>query len=205
MQLPTGIVSRRGVLVKVFRLVVTVCALLTAACASFDTSSVVSTGERYEPFTGVETYRLGAGDELGIIVYNEANLSGTFIVGADGYVSLPLVGNIQATGKTAREIAAEAQNKYGAGYLRLPSVNAQVTRYRRYYVLGEVSKAGAFDYRPGMTALSAIATAEGFSPRANQKVLFIQREGKSEEEIFEVTPGLRIFPGDTIRVGERYF
>ncbi|MFC4255570.1 polysaccharide export protein [Altererythrobacter xixiisoli] len=191
---------------KVFRLVVTVCALFTtAACASFDTSSVVSTGERYEAFTGVETYHLGAGDELGIIVYNEEALSGTFIVGADGYVSLPLIGNIQATGKTTSEIAAEAQSKYGAGYLRLPSVNAQVTRYRRYYVLGEVSKAGAFDYRPGMNALSAIATAEGFSPRAEQRVLFIRREGGTEEQIFEVTPSLRIFPGDTIRVGERYF
>jgi polysaccharide export outer membrane protein len=53
--------------------------------------------------------------------------------------------------------------------------------------------------------MNAIATAQGFTPRANKNVAFIRRAGATREEALELTPALRVWPGDTIRLGERYF
>lgn len=190
---------------KKYSVAILACVLLTSACNTYDSSRLISTGERYEPFSGTSDYVLGAGDKLTINVYNEVGISGTYVVGADGNIALPLIGEIHAAGKTPQALAQEAQGRYGAGYLQLPSVSAQVSEYRPFFVLGEVNQAGQFSYVPGMSALSAIATAKGFSARADRKVLFIRREGSDEEQVYKVKPGLKIYPGDTIRVEERYF
>ncbi|MDE8652291.1 polysaccharide biosynthesis/export family protein [Novosphingobium album (ex Liu et al. 2023)] len=179
--------------------------LLAWGCATYNSADVISSGERYAPNADDRPYLIGPGDQLGITVYNETGITGTYAVGADGTVTLPLVGVVKAEGKTPQELAKDTQDLYAAGYLRLPSVSVQVTQYRPIYVLGEVNTAGQYPYAPGMSALSAIATAKGFSPRAEKKVLFIRREGSDIEQVYALTAGLRIYPGDTIRVEERYF
>lgn len=194
-----------GGIVKKSGLVILACALLTSACASYDSSRVISTGDRYEPFSGAQDYLLGPGDKLGVNVFNEAGITGTYAVAPDGTVTLPLIGGIKAAGKTPSQIAQEAADRYRNGYLQLPSVSVQVLEYRPFFVLGEVNQAGQYAYVPGITALSAIAAARGFSARAERKVLFIRREGTAEESIYKIEPGLKIYPGDTIRVEERYF
>ena len=74
-----------------------------------------------------------------------------------------------------------------------------------FYILGEVGRPGEYAYSDGLTALNAIATAGGFTYRANRGRIFIQRQGAAEEISMRLRPDLRIEPGDTIRVGERFF
>lgn len=176
----------------------------TSACASGGERPVISSGERYQAAT-LNEYRLGTGDRVRMTVAFETGLSGDFTVNAAGNVALPLIGEVPARGRTVTEVAGDAQGRLGAGYLRQPRVTMEVTTYRPFYVLGEVTTPGQYPFVIGITALNAVATAHGFTPRADKKVLHIRREGTSEEEAYAVTPDLRIYPGDTVRVGERFF
>ena len=74
-----------------------------------------------------------------------------------------------------------------------------------FYILGEVTRPGEYAYTDGMTALNAIATAGGFTYRANHGRIFIQRQGAADEHSYPLRPNLLVQPGDTIRIGERFF
>lgn len=189
---------------NILRFTILAFALATAGCSTLEGREVLADGERYASQAALP-YRLGPGDVVAIQVYGEPDLSGPRTVAADGTISLPLIGSIKALQLTPEELANEAIVRYSAGFLRMPSVTAQVTQYRPFFVLGEVGKPGQYPYVPGMTVLGAIATAEGFNPRANRKFIFIEPEDSDEEKAYQVEPSLRIYPGDTIRVGERYF
>ncbi len=179
-------------------------ALSLAGCAS--SGSVVSSGERYAVNDQLsETYPLGAGDKLRVTVFNAPTLSGEFFVSGDGEVSLPLVGNVPAANKTTRDVAADYARLLADGYLRDPKVSAEVITYRPFFILGEVTTPGQYPYVTGMTVYSAVATASGFTPRAKKSRAFIRHRGEEAETEFELTPTLRVLPGDTIRIGERYF
>ncbi|QIG79521.1 polysaccharide biosynthesis/export family protein [Stakelama tenebrarum] len=179
--------------------------LALSGCAGGD-RTVVSSGERYQHQSGpVGEYLLGAGDRLRVIVFNEERLSGEFLVGARGVVSLPLIGEVDAVGKTVEQIASVVTTRLADGYVRDPHVSVEVMAYRPFFVLGEVGQPGQFPYVVGLTASSAVATAGGFTPRANKKVIYIRGENESDEVAYELTPGLRVYPGDTIRVGETFF
>lgn len=167
---------------------------------------MVTTGERYGSVSeGIEEYKLGPGDKVRVTVFNETGLSGDFSVSADGRLSLPLIGEVVANGKSGNEVANVVQTALGNGYLRDPKVSVEIIEYRPFFVLGEVKQPGQFPYATSMTALNAIALAQGFSPRAQKSVVYIRRAGSNQEEAYRLTPDLRVLPGDTIRVGERYF
>lgn len=74
-----------------------------------------------------------------------------------------------------------------------------------FYILGEVNQAGEYPYSDNLTVMQAVATAKGFTYRANRGRVFIRRAGEAEERSYKLTPTLRLQPGDTIRVGERFF
>jgi polysaccharide export outer membrane protein len=84
-------------------------------------------------------------------------------------------------------------------------VSADVVAYRPYYILGEVTKPGQYPYAVGLTVTKAVATAGGFTYRANHKQVFVTREGTNQEIPLAITASAWIGPGDTIRVAERYF
>lgn len=179
--------------------------LLLSACAGA-TGPVVSSGDRYVQATSAgEDYRLGSGDKIRITVFNEPTLSGEFSVTADGLLSLPLIGDVKVAGKSAGEVSATIQGMLGNGYLKDPKIGLEIVTYRPFFVLGEVKTPGQFPYATGMTALNAIALAQGFSPRAQKTVVYIRRAGSADEIAYKLTPDLRVLPGDTIRIGERYF
>jgi polysaccharide export outer membrane protein len=150
-------------------------------------------------------YRLGVADRLRVTVFNEPTISGEFAVGGNGALSLPLIGDVPAAGKPVDEVASAIQAALANGYLRDPKVSAEVVSFRPFFILGEVKAPGQYPYAIGLTAYNAIATAQGFSPRAERKTVYIRRTGEDSEHPFRLTPDLRILPGDTIRVGERYF
>lgn len=74
-----------------------------------------------------------------------------------------------------------------------------------FYILGEINNPGEFPFTPGLTIDKAIATAGGFTYRANKGRVFIKRQDELEEKGYRWAPSLEIKPGDTIRVGERFF
>jgi polysaccharide export outer membrane protein len=183
-----------------------VCACLAAMPAGAR-EAVIASGDRYLA-GGVmtEAYRLGGGDKLHVIVFNEPQLSGDFIVDSAGNLSLPLIGPTPVQGQTVGEAATAVEAAYRSNhFLRSPRVSAEVTVYRPFFILGEVRMPGQFPYVAGLTAMSAIATSQGLTPRARKKSIFIRRFGQEREQEFALTPDLRIWPGDTIRVAERLF
>lgn len=179
--------------------------VLTAACSP-SISSMSVTGPRYsEDRGGPEEYRLGAGDKIRLTVYNEPTLSGEFSVSSSGSLSFPLIGDVAAGNRTTQDISSEVQTKLADGYLRDPKVSIEIINYRPFFILGEVKSPGQYPYASGMTVMNAIATSQGFSPRAERKVAYIRRAGSATEEAYRLSPDLRVWPGDTIRIGERYF
>lgn len=164
------------------------------------------TGERYaEGQKIVESYKLGSGDKVKVTVFNEPQLSGEIQVGADGSLALPLIGNMSAMDKTPAEVAEAYEQKLGQEYLRNPRVSVEVTQYRPFFIVGQVRNPGQYPYLGGLTVWNAIATAQGMTPRGRESYVFIRRYGESTEERYLLTPDLRVLPGDTIRVAERFF
>lgn len=150
-------------------------------------------------------YRLGAADKVRVIVFNEETLSGEFFVSDAGTLSLPLIGEVKAAGRTPTEVIKDIETKLADGYLREPRVSIDVLTYRPFYILGEVTKPGEYPFSNGLTVMNAVARAEGFTYRANKRRVFIKRAGRSDEERVDLSADLRVYPGDTIRIGERYF
>lgn len=190
-------------------------ALVSAGCASTSapigagagaSNTMIGAGEGVgaEPSLA-PAYRLGSGDQIRVIVFGEEDLSGEFFVDGAGSVSLPLVGEVNATGMTVQEFRTELEARLADGYLTDPRVSAEVLNYRPFYILGEVSESGEYPYTDGLTVMNAVARAGGFTYRANTRAVFIQRADASEEVEVTLTPTLRVMPGDTIRIAERFF
>ena len=97
----------------------------------------------------IAAYRLGSGDQVRVIVFGEEDLSGEFVVDGAGMVSLPLVGEVPAGGKTLQEFRTEIETLLSDGYLTDPRVSAEVLNYRPFYILGEVEESGEYPYTDG--------------------------------------------------------
>lgn len=179
---------------------------LVGGCFTACGTTVIADGTSAETAQRqVEEYKLGTGDQLRLIVFGEENLSGEFVVNGAGSVSLPLIGEVQAASKTTSELKADIKTALANGYLKQPRVNLELLNYRPFYVLGEVENSGEYPYSEDMTVLNAVATAGGFTYRANTKSVFIKRAGANSEERYSLTATTPVQPGDTIRVGERLF
>jgi polysaccharide export outer membrane protein len=141
---------------------------------------------RLPPYTS-NGYLLGSGDQLRIITFGEDQLTGEFSVDDQGKIDLPLLGNVQAAGLTPQGLGKQiAQGLNHTGVTRDASVAVQVLAYRPIFVLGEVAKPGQYAYQPGMTMLTAVAVAGGFTYRGVQDDSFLA-------------------PGDVIKVYQRRF
>jgi len=150
-------------------------------------------------------YQLGNGDKVQVTVYGEPDLSGSFAVNGQGNVSLPLIGDVAASGLTLPQFSQSVEDHFKAGYLLNPKVSVEVTSFRPYYIMGEVDKAGEYPYTDGLNVINAIARAEGFTYRAQQKRVFIKHYGETQEVEVPLTNDLLVQPGDTIRIAERHW
>jgi protein involved in polysaccharide export with SLBB domain len=154
----------------------------------------------------IPEYRLGASDKIRVITFGEDSLTGEFFIGGSGKVSLPLIGEVQAAGLSISQFQKEVETALKQGeFLKDPHVSVEVLTYRPFYILGEVQKPGEYPYSNGLTVLNAVATANGFTYRANDKKVFIKRADANQEQEFPLTTQLLVAPGDTIRIAERYF
>jgi protein involved in polysaccharide export with SLBB domain len=153
----------------------------------------------------LNAYRLGSGDAIHVNVFDEPDLGGDFNVSGDGKISLPLIGDTVAAGRTVSELQDAIAAAYSGRYLRDPKVNIQVTKFRPFYIYGEVGKPGEYAFSSGITVLNAVALAEGFTYRANKKKVFIRRVNESQETEVPITSDLLVEPGETLRIAERHF
>lgn len=189
---------------KISAIIMVSCALLAQGCMTSPMASGTDSIETADS-RDVQEYRLGVSDQLRVLVFGEDNLSGEFVVDSTGTVSMPLIGQVTALGQTTREFQSSVETKLNDGYLRNPQVSVEVLNFRPYYILGEVNTAGEYPYSNGLTVLNAIATAGGFSYRANKKYVFIKRADEATEVRYPLTVTTPVQPGDTVRIGERLF
>ncbi len=179
---------------------------LIAGCATAPVAApetTVATPQSESAF--FNAYRLGAGDKLRVIVFDESQLSGEFTVSDSGQVALPLIGNVAAADSTVGEFEKRVSDRLREGYVKEPRVSVQILNYRPFYIYGEVTNPGEYPFTVGLHALKAIATAGGYTYRANSKKLLITR-GKDGQKIeAKASQDTLILPGDTIQVLERYF
>lgn len=137
--------------------------------------------------TSDPNYVIGAQDMLDINVWKELDLSRTVPVRPDGKISLPLLNDVQAAGLTPTQLAEQitaSLKKFVTG----PQVTVIVTQInsQRIYLMGEVTRAGAYPLLPGMTVLQGLSSGGGFTQFANLKKIYILRtvDGKQEKHAF---------------------
>ncbi len=161
----------------------------------------------------IAEYRIGALDELSVIVFREPDLSvETVVVDVAGKINLPVVGKVDAYGRTVDEIGAEVAERLNARYLRNAEVAISVTKPSSYVftVEGEVKKPGTYSIPGRVSLLQALAIGEGVTDKArlSDVIVFRNLNGQRYAARFNVKdirsaraedPELR--PGDTVIVG----
>jgi polysaccharide export outer membrane protein len=158
-----------------------------------------------------DSYVIGATDVISVTVFKEPTLSSSLPVRPDGMISMPLLGDIMAAGKTPVQLADEITTKLKK-FIQDPNVTVVLAQMnsKKVYLIGEIGKTGPIDLTPGMTLLQAIATAGGLTPYANAKKIYILRgeAGKQQKipvqykQALKGDPSLNLVlnPGDTIVV-----
>lgn len=192
-----------------------VCAVLLAlslgACGANPAITPVSATGPAAAFNAVTApssasdYRLSVSDKVRVKVYGEGDLSGEYEIDAGGSISIPLAGSVRAVGLTTRQLERAIASALAKGMLRDPRVSVEIAQHRPYYILGEVKRAGEYPYKPGMTVLDAVASAGGFTYRANEGKVYLRRAGGTADELLPLETPIFISPGDNIRIPERYF
>lgn len=169
----------------------------------------------------VEAYRIGVDDVIRVAVWQNPDLNVTVPVRPDGRISVPLVGDIEAGGRTPEEVAAEITGKLGT-FVRNPQVTVIVDQLRSHEYLARVRVTGAVrtpisvPYRQGMTVLDAVLAAGGTNEfAAADRTELYRKEGESTRAYAvrldrilqkgELATNYPVQPGDVITVPERSF
>ncbi len=162
--------------------------------------------------TGDPNYAIGPEDELYVNVWKEPDISRAVPVRPDGKISLPLVNDVQASGLTPMQLGSEIKERLKK-FISEPQVTVIVTKInsQRVFLVGEVTRAGAYPLLPNMNVLQALSSAGGFTQFANLKKIHVLRmeNGKQISLPFrykDVASGhhpeqnISLKPGDTIVV-----
>jgi polysaccharide biosynthesis/export protein len=158
------------------------------------------------PDTPPGPYRLGVNEEVRVITFGQEQLTGEFKINDRGPITVPLLGDIPAKDLTTAEleqsIAARLKEKK---LIEHPDVSVEVVSYRPVFILGEVNKPGQYSYQPGMTVLTAVAIAGGFTYRAVTDYASILRTSDGHPIEGRVPRNMLVQPGDVIDIYERHF
>jgi polysaccharide biosynthesis/export protein len=150
-------------------------------------------------------YTLDTGDRLRIVVFGQEGLTNSYVVDAQGKISMPLIGAIDARAHTTEELSHLIADRLRRGFIREPHVSIEVEIYRPFFILGEVTAPGQYPYVPNMTIETAVAIAGGFTPRAYRWDIHLDRPAAGGVVRRTVPALTRVRPGDTITVKERWF
>lgn len=169
----------------------------------------------------IKEYRIGVDDSISINVWKNPELSVIVPVRPDGKISMPLIGDVLAAGKTPEEVSLDIKNEL-KNYVRDPNVTIIVTDLRshefltRIRVTGAVENQSSMNFRQGMTVLDAILEAGGINDYASPDKTKLYRKISGKTRIIEIylgdilyrgklTTNLELRPGDIITVPERLF
>jgi protein involved in polysaccharide export with SLBB domain len=166
---------------------------------------VVCIGMVAIPTMGQTDYVLGSGDKLKVTVFGNEDLSGETEVDPSGQVTLPLIQQVPAAGKTVPQLEAEIRHRLSPDFVKNPRLSIEVLNYRPFYIIGEVKNPGSYPYVAGMTVVNAIALAGGFTYRANKDEVQILHAADSAHKPAPAARNEIVLPGDVIEVKERLF
>tara|TARA_R110001606_G_scaffold84674_2_gene192407 strand:- start:110 stop:679 length:570 start_codon:yes stop_codon:yes gene_type:complete len=189
-------------------MVVALCAgLVLSACDTTHEELPLQPGIIGAPVAGqpVENYRLSVGDRVAIKVFGQAELSGEFEIDANGQISYPLLGQVQAVGHSLDELRGIITSDLNRDFVVDPRVSVEVLNFRPFFILGQVNAPGSYPFVGGLTVRQAVAVAGGFTRRARQSDVIVVRETGSGTQRFRATLNARILPDDTIEVERRLF
>jgi polysaccharide export outer membrane protein len=174
-------------------------AALVAGCAPYRDSALA-----FDP--GPTVYRLDTGDQVRLYVFDQETMSRNYAVDDRGNISIPLVGNIRARGRTSAELERAVSLQLArANIVSDAKVSVEVVGYRPFFIYGEVRGAGRYVYQPNMNVEMALATAGGVTERGNPQVVRLTRIVGGQRVEGNVGLDFPIQPGDTVFVYERWF
>ena len=199
-------------------LLATIFALFLAGCASSGTPAAPPA----DAATTVGNYHIGVDDIVQVTVWRNPELGITVPVRPDGKITVPLVGDVDAGGRTPSDVAADIQAQLAA-YVRDPQVAVILTQLRSHEYLSRVRVTGAvrtpvsLPYRQGMTVLDAVLAAGGVTEfAAPDRTELHRREGEDATKAYairldrilqkgQLTTNYQVQPGDVITVPQRTF
>jgi len=159
-----------------------------------------------------QPYRIGREDVLDVAVWRDGDLSRTLPVRPDGFISLPMVGEVRAEGRTPTELSEQIRDSLRA-YVQEPRVTVIVREVNssRVFITGEVAHPGAYPLRGQVSILQAIALAGGFTDFADRDGIVVLRRSGADGSTIPVSYSqlvgepeknepLNLRPGDTIVV-----
>jgi polysaccharide export outer membrane protein len=166
-------------------------------------------------------YVIGASDSLSIFVYRSPELSMSVSVRPDGRISIPLVEDIQAAGKTPTQLAREIEDRLKK-YVQDPTVTVIVSGFvgpydRQIRVIGEAADPHAIPYRDHMTLLDVMIETKGVTKfAAGNRAIIIRRYGTPEQKTIhvrlddlikdgDISQNTEMQPGDTLIIPETWF
>ncbi|WP_434049299.1 XrtA/PEP-CTERM system exopolysaccharide export protein [Marinobacter salarius] len=195
--------------------------ILVSGCAGPKTSSPeqIQRALAVDTVNSVDEYILGATDVVRVSVWRNEDLSISVPIRPDGKISVPLVGDVQASGRTPDALANDIETKLSA-YIREPQVSIVVTSMGsheytdRVRVTGAVQQPTSVPHRAGMTVLDMVLTSGGVTPFAspNNSVLYRTMEGEvvaipvKLDEILsrgDISTNYKLRPGDILTIPER--
>lgn len=158
---------------------------------------------------------MGPGDVVEVRVYQEKELSGLYRLGAEGTIRVPLVGQIEAGGKSPNTLATELTQRLKDGFIRDPQVSVLIKEFnsKKVVVVGNVRKPGTFRFEDDMTIVQAISLAGGLTQLAEKNGLVLTRIVDGDEKKFVVpfesiglgrAPNVMLQPGDIVFVPESW-
>jgi len=146
------------------------------------------TGDKWSGWVSADAYKIGSGDILEIITWKEPDFSrAEVLVRIDGKISFPLLGDVQASGRSPLEIQRDIE----AGlkdYVGNPIVTVTVKNpgSQKFYILGEVQRTGEYPLIKGLTVLQAFAVAGGFTDWASKKEIILFRHENGKEKVYNI-------------------
>ncbi len=204
---------------RVGQLCAVISVLVLAACSSQPEAPLVPE-QATNGSSGSSDYVIGPGDQLSVFVWQDSELSVEVPVRPDGRISMPLIEDVVAAGKTPTALARELETRLGA-YVQEPLITVVVTEFvgapnQQVRVVGEAAEPASLPFRANMTALDAIIAVGGLTEFADgNRATLVRIEGEETRsyrlrlddliERGDLTANAALAPGDVIVVPQTFF
>lgn len=171
--------------------------LFISACSSLPPSAEMPPASELE----AQPYEIGVGDTVAVHVWRNPELGQSIVVRPDGFISMPLMGDVKAEGKEPEQLANEISDTLGE-FIRTPEVTVMVTNpmskefRNRVRVTGQVTAPQSVAFQPGMTVLDVVLMAGGVTDFSADDRAILHRKIDGEYQSFGLNLGAILTDGD---------